>query len=302
MSRARGLAPAAGGGDAGWIGAAEEIGAAQVRQAARRIGNPREARWMAEAASRAPDPARTLAAMVERRLNGEPLQYILGSWGFRRLELAVDRRVLIPRPETEQLVDAALEMLDRTGRPEATVVDLGTGSGAIAVSIASERPRTRVWATDLSDHALEVARSNDPTGTIRFLAGDWWEALPEGLRGDVDLVVSNPPYVAASEAEALDPEVRDWEPAMALIAGDTGTEAIETVVGGARSWLRPGGGLVVETAPHQAPGMAALASRLGYVDVEVRTDLAGRDRMLLARSAAACRPRLQGATARLSWR
>jgi release factor glutamine methyltransferase len=236
--------------------------------------------------------------MVERRLNGEPLQYVLGFWGFRRLELAVDRRVLIPRPETEQVVEAALEVLDRTGRSGATVVDLGTGSGAIAISIAGERPGTRVWATDLSNHALQVARSNDPAGRVRFVAGDWWDALPAALKGHVDLVVSNPPYVAAFEVADLDPKVRDWEPEMALVAGERGTEAIEAVVGGARSWLGPGGGLVVELAPHQAAGMAAFAARLGYVGVAVLRDLAGRDRILVGRSPGSPPESTVGGTAR----
>lgn len=239
-----------------------------------------EARWMAEAAGG--DEAR-IEEMLARRAAGEPLQYVLGSWGFRRLELTIDRRVLIPRPETEWVVEAALAELDRDGRGRKTVVDLGTGSGAIAISIATERPGTEVWATDVSVDALEVARSNDQDARIRFLAGDWWSALPRELRGGVDLVVSNPPYVSRAEMPGLDPQVREWEPLLALEAGEQGTEAIELILDGACRWLTRGGSVVVELAPHQACAMMRSARSIGLVDVETRRDLAGRERILRAR-------------------
>src|SRR5439155_1362369 len=177
--------------------------------------------------------------MVERRVAGEPLQYVLGAWGFRTLDLLVDRRVLIPRPETETTVEVALEQAKRVDDDPVVVVDLGTGSGAIALSMATEHDTAEVWATDASADALEVARAN-LTGVgsrvaprVRLCEGWWFDALPGELRGHVDLVVSNPPYVA--DNETLPPEVRDWEPLAALFAGPTGLEAIELVLGLARA-------------------------------------------------------------------
>ena len=234
-------------------------------------------------------------AMVDRRAAGEPLQYVLGRWGFRNLDLMIDRRVLIPRPETETVVDIALAELDRlfhsagdraAGPP--FVVDLGTGSGAIALAVAAEVPDALVWATDLSDDALAVARANlagagSAVGPrVRLSSGSWYAALPDALRGRVDLVVSNPPYVAAGEA--LPPEVADWEPPDALVSGATGLEAIGAIVAGAPGWLARPGALVVEVAPHQAAAADSMACAAGLVDVEVRDDLAGRPRALVARA------------------
>ncbi len=241
-------------------------------------------------------PARAAAefeSLVSRRLGGEPLQYVLGAWGFRRLDLMVDRRVLIPRPETEQVVEAALGELqvlcaDRASRG-AWVVDLGTGSGAIALSIAVEQPQAEVWATDVSLEALAVARANLAgvggwaATRVRLMAGSWFDALPTNLRGRLRLVVSNPPYVAAHEVEDLPAEVADWEPAQALVSGPTGLEAIGVIVEGAGPWLASPGAVVIEIAPHQAGEAADLARAAGFEHVEVRPDLAGRDRILLAR-------------------
>jgi len=227
-------------------------------------------------------------AMVERRAGGEPLQYVLGRWQFRGLDLLVDRRVLIPRPETEMVAEAALAELARVGANEPLVVDLGTGSGAIGLSLASEVPGARVWATDLSVAALAVARANltglgTRTATrVRLVEGDWWQALPRELRGTVDLVVSNPPYVAADEP--LPSEVADWEPASALRAGSTGLESLQVVVGEARQWLRHPGALVAEVAPHQAAVAVTMAVDAGFAEVEMRPDLAGRLRALVART------------------
>lgn len=226
-------------------------------------------------------------AMLVRRQQGEPLQYVIGQWGFRSLDLHVDARVLIPRPETEVVAGLAVaEVAARaaSGRT-VTVADLGTGSGAIALSLAVECPRARVYATDLSGEALAVARAN-LTGLGRAATrvsiheGSWFDALPSALRGSVDVVVSNPPYVA--DNEALPSAVADWEPTPALRAGPTGTEDIEVLLAGAPEWLRPDGVLVVEMAPHQAVAMAERARALGY-DPDVRTDLAGRERALVAR-------------------
>ena len=245
-----------------------------------------------------PVPVRTVAyveTMVERRLRGEPLQYVLGVWGFRRLDLVVDRRVLIPRPETEVVVEVALEELGRLGglgpavhdRAEPVVVDLGTGSGAIALSVALEAPRARVWGTDRSPDALAVARANlagmggRVAPRVRLVEGDWYDALPGELRGGVDLIVSNPPYVAAGEP--LPAEVAEWEPAGALVAGPTGLEDVARILAGAPSWLRRPGAVVVEIAPHQAEAAAARAVEAGFDEVDVRPDLAGRLRVLVAR-------------------
>ncbi len=235
-----------------------------------------------------PVPARTVAfveGMVERRQRGEPLQYVLGLWSFRRLELVVDRRVLIPRPETEMVVDVALAALEHLGAARPLVVDLGTGSGAIAISMALEAPTSRVWATDRSDHALAVARANlagmggRVAPRVRLAAGDWFDALPGELRGEVDLVIANPPYIG--DGEELPPEVAGWEPAGALFAGPTGLEAVTAILADAPRWLRRPGLVVVEIAPHQAEAAMALATASGFTDVEVRPDLAGRPRALV---------------------
>lgn len=237
-----------------------------------------------------PVPARTVdfvLGMLERRRRGEPLQYVLGLWSFRRLELVVDRRVLIPRPETEMVVEVALFELARLGAAQPLAVDLGTGSGAIAISLALEVPRARVWGTDRSPDALAVARANlsgmgaRVATRVRLAAGDWFDALPGELRGKVDLIVANPPYVA--ETETLPPEVADWEPAGALVAGPTGLESVAEILAGAPGWLRRPGALVVEIAPHQAGAATDLAVAAGFDEVDVRPDLAGRLRALVGR-------------------
>lgn len=229
-------------------------------------------------------------AMLERRLTGEPLQYVLGSWGFRQLDLFVDRRVLIPRPETEIVVEYALAEIDRvradSGDGPVLVVDLGTGSGAIALSTAIERERVEVWATDVSPDALAVARANlagigRRAAAVRLAEGHWFEALPSELAGIVDVIVSNPPYVAADDD--LPAEVADWEPPGALVSGPTGTEALELLIDEAPRWLTPVGALVLELAPHQAAAMQEHARRRGFGDVRTEADLTGRDRVLVAR-------------------
>lgn len=225
-------------------------------------------------------------SMLARRLAGEPLQYVLGHWGFRSLDLLVDHRVLIPRPETETVVEVALRELDRIGGREVstTVVDLGTGSGAIALSIATERVRTRVWATDASPEALEVARANlagsgRAATRVTVLSGSWFEALPSSLRRSAQLVVSNPPYVP--EDASLPGEVADWEPRQALVAGHDGLDDLQVIVAGAGEWLDDTGVLVCELSPDQAGRVAELA-RGHFTDVRVEADLAGRDRALVA--------------------
>lgn len=228
--------------------------------------------------------------MLERRLAGEPLQYVLGRWGFRTLDLFVDRRVLIPRPETETVVEQALHALRAAiaagaVAPPVPVLDLGTGSGAIALSVAAEVDGTEVWAVERSPDAAAVARANlaglgRAATRVRVLEGSWYDPLPRTLRGRVGLVVSNPPYVAPDDP--LPPEVADWEPHEALVPGPTGFEAVDEVVRGALGWLAPSCALVVELAPEQAERAVALALDVGFGSAEWRPDLAGRPRMLVA--------------------
>ncbi|HVV37876.1 MAG TPA: peptide chain release factor N(5)-glutamine methyltransferase [Acidimicrobiales bacterium] len=221
---------------------------------------------------------------VERRRAGEPLQYVLGAWGFRQLDLYVDRRVLIPRPETEWVVEVALAALRalRYTNEAPTVVDLGTGSGAIALSIAKEVPDAHVWATDASADALEVARLNliglgqAAIGRVDLKHGDWFDALPDALMGMITLVVSNPPYVRTTDA--LPAEVADWEPASALVAGHDGLDDIRRIVAATPDWLARPGALVVEHAPDQGDAIQQLMRAGGAEDVSTHNDLVGRPR------------------------
>lgn len=230
-----------------------------------------------------------LDAMLARLRSGEPLQYVLGHWSFRRLDLLVDRRVLIPRPETEQVAGVAIELARALPRP-VRCADLGTGSGAIGLSLLAELPRgsAEVWLTDLSADALDVARANAAglgvaAGGARFAHGAWFCALPEELRGTFGVVVSNPPYVTFDDPD-LDASVRDWEPSPALFAGgDDGSADIAAIADGAATWLAPGGWLVLEIGSRQGSLVATLLQRAGFVDVEVRADLAGLDRIAIGR-------------------
>ena len=261
-----------------------------------------DARWIVEEASGcngaellaeldSPATVRAVVAfdgMLQRRAAGEPLQYVVGHWGFRTLDLVVDQRVLIPRPETEVVAEVALEELarvDRTGDP-LVAVDMGTGSGAIGLSLAAESPEVEVHCTDVSTDAIAVARANlaglgRPATRVTLHQGSWFEALPATLEGQVDLIVSNPPYVA--DSEQLPPVVAEFEPGLALVAGPTGLEAATAILAGSRSWLRDGGSVVLELAPHQLSEAADLARAHGFADVAVRVDLTGRDRVLVAR-------------------
>ena len=244
------------------------------------------------------EPATTLTAarfhaMVQRRRSGEPLQYVVGSWGFRSLDLMVDCRVLIPRPETEAVAGWAIAEVERRSAEhgegsdgDVTLVDLGTGSGAIALSVAVECPTARVYATDVSADALAVARANlagigRAAARVTLHEGDWFEALPEALRGSVDVVASNPPYIGTGEE--LPPVVADWEPSVALWSGPVGDEAVQQVIGGARQWLRPGGALILEVASHRAQDSAGIASAAGFADIKVERDLAGLERVVIGR-------------------
>ena len=223
--------------------------------------------------------------MLERRASGVPLQYVLGRWGFRTLDLMLDERVLIPRPETEQVVEWAIEEGRALGRKRVRAVDLGTGSGAIAFSLAVELG-AEVWATDVSADAIDVARANlagigmFAATRVRLVEGWWWAALPADLKSHVDLVVTNPPYVA--DGDPLPAEVADHEPALALRAGPDGMDAITEIVTRAGEWLAPGGVLVTELAPHQADRARELATGRGAARAEIRHDLSGRPRALVA--------------------
>lgn len=293
-----------------------------LEDASSRLGSTSEARWIIEAAtgwdalrlrsrsdlrhSLPSDVVCEVERMVERRQEGEPLQYVLGTWAFRRLDVRVDPRVLVPRPETEQLVGFALEELHRVADEELSsgtgahvvVADLGTGSGVIALSVALEASppgiALDVWATDSSPEALEVARGNldllarrapDAAARLQLSEGSWFEALPSRLEGGVGVVVSNPPYVSASEWEELDPVIRDHEPYRALVSGETGLEVLDLLVCEAPRWLAPNAALVLELAPAQADVMADRALAAGFAEVEVLPDLSGRARVLVARRA-----------------
>jgi release factor glutamine methyltransferase len=214
--------------------------------------------------------------LVARRARHEPVAYILGEWGFRRLTLNVDRRALIPRPETEIVVERALTHLRGVEQP--AVLDVGTGTGAIALAIADEHPGARVTGTDVSNDALALARENAArTGlTLELEPHDLFDELPDG---PWDLVVSNPPYVDPDDRATLQPEVRDWEPPEALF----GREAVAAVAGGAAAVLADGGALVLEVGDGQASATTELLSALGYVDVRATPDLAGRDRVVEGR-------------------
>ncbi len=246
-----------------------------------------EARWLEEEFGH--DPA-ALAAAIERRRAHEPLQYVLGHWPFRRLDLVVDRRVLIPRFETEGLVDVALVALGERAR--AIVVDLGCGSGAIGLALASELAARGVvvelYAVDLSEEALDVARENARRCgvAVHWRRGSWYEALEPELAGRVDLIVANPPYVAAAEMSELAPELA-YEPRGALVAEDTpaspGFADLAEVIAGAPRWLAPGGVLVAEHGADQGEAVLAAARAAGMREAIDHPDLSGRARVLEAR-------------------
>ena len=214
--------------------------------------------------------------LLGRRAKREPLAYILGEWGFRRLTLAVDPRVLIPRPETEVVVERCLALLEEVGDP--LVLDVGVGSGAIALALADERPDAQVIGTETSQDALAVAEENRVriglNGRVRFVRGD----LLGGEAGPFDLVVSNPPYVSRSELPELEPELR-YEPEEALV----GDDRHDAVARAALAVLRPGAALVLEAGDGQACRIKALLVELGYLDVLVSPDLTGRERIVEGR-------------------
>ena len=262
--------------------------------------------------------------MLQRLQAGEPLQYVLGSWGFRYLDLFLDNRVLIPRPETEVVVEVALNELANRTAPRLLAADLGCGSGAIGLSLAAECSNAEVICTDISADALAVARANlAGIGTagkrVRLAQGSWYEALERipsphrptapsqnsqaanppkppkksttnsnpdqnlqnnSLKGKLDLIVSNPPYIA--DQEQLPEIITAHEPASALFAGPKGTEAIHALLSEAPQWLAPGGSIVCEIAPHQAEAATKAAQANGLTNTKIFPDLADRPRVLRA--------------------
>lgn len=217
--------------------------------------------------------------LARRRLAGEPLQYLEGTAAFTDFEVSVDERVLIPRPETEGLFELVTGLVD----DPAVIVDLGTGSGVLAIALARRFPSARVHAVDVSRDALDLARANaDRLGAaVDFHHGDLFEPLPGRLRGGVDLLVSNPPYVAEGEFDALPADVRR-EPRQALLAGPRGTEVLARIVAEAGEWLAPKGVVACEMSEFHEDWAAGAFSEVG--PTEVHRDLAGRPRYVVART------------------
>jgi release factor glutamine methyltransferase len=219
--------------------------------------------------------------LVRRRAQHEPLQYILGESEFHGLKLKVDRRALIPRPETEYLVELVTAAC---ATPPTRVLDLGTGTGAIALALASAFPGAAVIATDLSSEALDLARENaaalDLTERVTWLRSDWFAAVP---LAQFDLIVSNPPYLSAEETAQALPEVRDFEPISALTAAKDGLADLEKIMAGAPAYLAPDGLLALETGISHHASLLAAARAAGFQRTESRPDLTGRDRFILAR-------------------
>ena len=221
--------------------------------------------------------ARRFGAMVRRRVRREPVAYILGRRGFRHLELAVDSRALLPRPETELLVEIALEL------EPGSVLDVGTGSGAVALAVADEIPGAEVTATDTSEDALALARENAErlglAGRVAFERG----TVPPARR--FDLIVANLPYVREDEVASLQPEISRYEPRQAVVAGEDGLESIAAVAAVSSAALTEAGALALEVGAGQAGGAAELLLDLGFGQVEGRQDLAGIPRVVLGRTA-----------------
>ena len=271
------------------------------------LGNQQEARWLCEHAGgfdrQEFDAVATelvseragiaLRKMVARRLAGEPLQYVMSRWAFRHLDVLVDKRVLIPRPETELVVQSALDLaraVIKNLNRKIRLADLGTGSGVIGLSLASELPRgsSEVWLTDVSSDALDVARANLAgsgllDGDVRVAEGNWLEAFartPELSRNSFDLIVSNPPYIARGDS-SVESVVRDYEPHVALFAGDDGLDAYREIVPAAHDWLVSDGWLVLEIGHDQGDALRRMLEQNRFKNIEIRQDLALRDRIAL---------------------
>ncbi len=229
------------------------------------------------------DETHRYRALLRRRAGGEPTAYILAHREFWSLDLHVTRDTLIPRHETELLVELALQRIPVND--QSLLLDLGTGSGAVALAIASERPMASIVATDASPAALDVARGNAATlglGTVEFALGDWLDAIPEGIR--FDAILSNPPYVAASDPH-LNRGDLPWEPRSALVGGADGLDAIRRITRDAPGRLEPGGWLMLEHGPDQGGAIRDLLVAAGMSKVSCHRDLLGLERVTIARSA-----------------
>lgn len=246
---------------------------------------PSARRWLTEEATRRASeqgrpPEEVMVEFEELLSAGWPLQYVLGRWSFRGIELRVDERALIPRPETELLVDLVLDRLPK-GRP-ARALDLGTGTGAIALALVAERPELVVVATDVSAPALALARENAAAlgmlDRVTLRLGSWYEAVDPGERFDV--VCANPPYVSETEFDVLDPWIRGFEPRSALVPGPTGQESLTELLDGFHAVVGPRGFGVFEIGASQGADLVARAGDRG-LRAEVHRDLGGRDRFLV---------------------
>ena len=266
----------------------------------KQLDNAQEARWLCEHASGMDSSefsaeqdqlvtvacAKSLHDMVRDRLSGVPLQYVMKRWAFRHLDIMVDKRVLIPRPETEQVVQVALDIARKIGSNVALrVVDLGTGSGVIGLSMAFElgADAAHVWLTDASVDALDVARANmvgigRAAANVRVAHGSWWNALPQDIAGQIDIAICNPPYIAHADGEVA-PDVHMYEPHSALYAHDNGLADLRTVIEGASTWLKKSGWLVLEIGYQQGADVLAMMSASGFVGAEIKQDLSGKDRI-----------------------
>ena len=264
------------------------------------LGNAQEARWLCEHASGMDTAefsaeqdqlvtvacAKSLHSMVRDRLSGMPLQYVMKRWAFRHLDVMVDERVLIPRPETEQVVQIALDLARKIeGNGALRVVDLGTGSGVIGLSMAFElgAEAAHVWLTDASVDALDVARANmigigRAAANVRIAHGSWWNALPQDIAGQIDIAICNPPYIAQDSSEVA-PDVHMYEPHSALYAHDNGLADLRTVIEGASTWLKQSGWLVLEIGYQHGAEVLAMMAASGLVGAEIKQDLSGRDRI-----------------------
>lgn len=223
-----------------------------------------------------------LERFAERRLAGEPVARLLGEKPFWGFPMTLNAATLVPRPETEMLVAQGLVLVH--GKPAQRILDLGTGSGAIAIALLNELPQAAAMATDISQAALDMARENAKRNGVAsrmtFRQGDWWEAVPE--EETFDLIVSNPPYIATAVIETLAPEVKTHDPVLALDGGMDGLEAYRKIAIQARRRLRPGGAIALEIGSTQGPLVTKMMSRAGFSKVELLQDLAGLDRVVAA--------------------
>jgi release factor glutamine methyltransferase len=273
-----------------------------LRAEVRAMGLPaHEATWLVDDFAPGGDPAARpdVLAAAARRVAGEPLQYILGHWPFRTLDVEVDSRVLIPRPETEELVDQALVALAHTRATHPRILDLGCGSGviglALLVELAQRGVTAQLIAVDQSRDALTVARRNAVKHgcvTASFVQSSWFDELDDSLVGAFDLIVSNPPYVAANEYDQLDPTLF-YEPRSALVAPDAqgvgGFGDVAHIIRTSVDWLAPRGALVLEHGADQGVAATLCAVAAGFDEVNDVQDLSGRPRMLVAKRGPVCK-------------